>query len=150
MPPSTSGVDAVNQILSKVFAGGLLESRIAAYWKPKVSFEGRDVWQLMDGIRKNSPDGIIAELKGNCPAYMVKPGVVNPPKAVPPKAVHTPDPEYTEKARKPKLEGTTNLLVVVNEKGYPGIVELMKDPGEGLDVRALAAVAEWTFKPAMW
>jgi len=75
MPPSTSGVDAVNQILSKVFAGGLLESRIAAYWKPKVSFEGRDVWQLMDGIRKNSPDGIIAELKGNRPAYMVNLGL---------------------------------------------------------------------------
>ena len=74
---------------------------------------------------------------------------MNPPKAVPPKAVQTPDPEYTEKARKRKLEGTTNLLVVVNEKGYPGIVELMKDLGEGLDVGALAAVAEWTFKPAM-
>jgi outer membrane biosynthesis protein TonB len=39
--------------------------------------------------------------------------------------------------------------VVVNEKGFPEILEITKGLGEGLDIRALTAVAGWTFKPAM-
>ena len=67
----------------------------------------------------------------------------------PPKAIYDPDPDYTEAAREKRLEGTTVLSVVVNEQGFPEILEITRGLGEGLDIQALAAVANWRFKPAV-
>jgi outer membrane biosynthesis protein TonB len=41
------------------------------------------------------------------------------------------------------------MLVVVDEKGFPEVLEITKGLGEGLDLMALTAAAGWTFKPAM-
>jgi TonB family protein len=38
-------------------------------------------------------------------------------------------------------------MIVVNEKGLPEILEVVKGLGEGLDVKALEAVSEWRFRP---
>jgi outer membrane biosynthesis protein TonB len=39
--------------------------------------------------------------------------------------------------------------MVVNEKGFPEILEVLQHLREGLDKRALAAVSQWRFKPAL-
>ena len=60
---------------------------------------------------------------------------MNPRVVDPPKVTYQPDPEYTESARHKRVEGTTIILVVVNEKGFPEILEITKGFDEGLDPR---------------
>ena len=144
LPSSASDLSQVNKTLSNVFVGGDLLQRVALYWKPKFDLGGPDSVEKMKAIRTRTPNAIVAELEGNRPVYLANPGTVEPPKPI-----HTPDPEYTESARQERLTGTTIMLVVVNEKGFPEILEITKGLGEGLDIRALTAVAGWTFKPAM-
>jgi TonB family protein len=144
LPPSALDIPQVNEALSKVFEGGGLLERVAAYWKPKVDLGVPNFWDEMKVLRDRTPSVIVAELEGNRPVYLVNPGVVDPPKAV-----NTPDPEYTESARQKRLTGTTIMVVVVNEKGFPEILEVTRGLGEGLDIQALTTVAGWTFKPAV-
>ncbi len=70
--------------------------------------------------------------------------LVNPPSVTPPKAIHTPDPEYTTSARQKHVTGTAKIMLVISDEGRPEIVQLTKDLGEGLDARALMAVSQWT------
>jgi TonB family protein len=144
LPPAASDLPQVNKTLSNVFQGGGLLDRVALYWKPKFDLGGPDSVEQIKALRNREPNAIVAELEGNRPVYLANPGTVEPPKAI-----HTPEPTYTETARQERLAGTTVLLVVVNEKGLPEIMEITTGLGEGLDIRALTAVAGWTFKPAM-
>lgn len=41
------------------------------------------------------------------------------------------------------------MLVAVNEKGFPEVLEVTRSLDEALDAQALAAVAQWRFRPAM-
>jgi TonB family protein len=132
---SALDVPQVNKVLSQVFQGGQLLERVAAYWKPKTAD--------LKAFRASTPNAIIGELEGNRPVYLVNPGVVDPPKAT-----HQPDPVYPAAARDDKLQGTTVLLIAVNERGFPEILQITRGLGEGLDVQALAAVAGWRFEPA--
>ena len=144
LPDSPLDVPQVNQILSRVFEGGGLLERVDKYWKPKFDVGGPDAADQMKVLRDSTPGAIVAELEGGRPVYLVNPGKVDPPKPI-----HTPDPEYTDSARQLRVQGTTVMLVVVDEKGYPEVLEITKGLGEGLDLMALTAVAGWTFKPAM-
>jgi TonB family protein len=47
------------------------------------------------------------------------------------------------------VEGTAVLMAVINEKGIPEVVEIVRSLGDGLDTEALAAVTGWRFRPAM-
>lgn len=144
LPDSPLDIPQVNKILSRVFEGGGLLERVGRYWKPKFDLGGPDAADQMKVLRDSTPSAIVAELEGNRPVYLVNPGKVDPPKPI-----HTPDPEYTDSARRQRVEGKTIVLVVVDEKGFPEVLEITKGLGEGLDLLALTAVAGWTFKPAM-
>ncbi|MGA8152637.1 MAG: energy transducer TonB [Terriglobales bacterium] len=144
LPSTSTDVPQVNQTLSNTFKGGQLVERVAAYWKPYMDLGAQDLKGQLDALRKNGPNVIVAELEGARPVYLVVPGVVDPPVAI-----HTPDPEYTQEARQKKVNGTATLEVVVNEKGLPEILEVVRGLGEGLDIQALTTVAGWTFKPAV-
>ena len=144
LPDSPLDTAQVNKTLSRVFEGvGLLE-RVGKYWKPKFDVGGPDAADQMKVLRDRTPSPVVAELEGNRPVYLVSPGKIDPPKPI-----HMPDPEYTETARRQRLEGKTIMLVVVDEKGFPEVLEITKGLGEGLDLMALTAAAGWTFKPAM-
>ncbi|MGE0406940.1 MAG: energy transducer TonB [Candidatus Korobacteraceae bacterium] len=66
------------------------------------------------------------------------------------KAIETPDPEYTESARKLRAEGETQLQLVVLEDGTVAHVRRVSEPlGFGLDESAVAAVSKWRFEPAL-
>jgi len=132
---SPENQEQINNSLAQIFQGGQLLDRVSTYWKPMTSD--------LKAFRESTPNAVVGELEGNRPVYLGGPGVV------PPKAVASPDPEYTEAARHQRLHGTTVLSVVVNEKGFPEMLEIVRGLGEGLDIEALVTVANWRFDPAL-
>jgi periplasmic protein TonB len=66
-----------------------------------------------------------------------------------PRAVDTPDPEYSEEARKAKYQGTVVLWLIVDPSGHPKDIKISRSLGMGLDQKAIEAVKKWTFEPAM-
>jgi periplasmic protein TonB len=65
-----------------------------------------------------------------------------------PKALSTPDPEYTEQAREAKLQGMCVLRLIVGPDGKPRDIHVVRSLGMGLDEKAIAAVSQWAFAPA--
>ncbi len=57
------------------------------------------------------------------------------------------EPEYSEEARKAKFQGTVILYIVVDEKGNPRDLKVVRPLGLGLDEKALEAVQKWRFRP---
>jgi len=65
-----------------------------------------------------------------------------------PRAIFSPDPEYSEEARKAKWQGTVVLWVVIGPDGKPRDVRVQRSLGMGLDEKAIEAVRSWKFEPA--
>ena len=59
-----------------------------------------------------------------------------------------PIPDYTDKARKAKVQGTIVVRVVVTIDGRAEHISVIKGLGFGLDENAMEAVKKWRFKPA--
>jgi TonB family protein len=59
------------------------------------------------------------------------------------------EPEYSEEARKAKFQGTVVLEIVIDERGYPTNFRFLNALGLGLDEKAVEAVRQWRFRPAM-
>ena len=66
-----------------------------------------------------------------------------------PRATYSPDPEYTEYARKMKITGTVVLSLTVGTDGLPHDIQVERKLGYGLDEKALEAVRKWKFRPAL-
>jgi periplasmic protein TonB len=66
----------------------------------------------------------------------------------PPRAIYQPNPEYTDKARKKKLNGVVVLSLVVTADGAARDLKVIKSLDAGLDKNAVAAVSTWRFDPA--
>jgi len=66
-----------------------------------------------------------------------------------PKAIYSPDPEYSEEARKAKYQGVCVLWLVVGPDGRPRDIRVARTLGLGLDEKAIEAVKTWRFEPAM-
>jgi protein TonB len=66
-----------------------------------------------------------------------------------PRAVATPDPEYTEEARTAKTQGMCVLWLIVDDKGVPRNIRVVRGLGFGLDAKAVEAVKQWRFEPAL-
>jgi len=65
-----------------------------------------------------------------------------------PKPIFTPDPEYSEEARKSKYQGVVVLWLVIGPDGHPHEVRVARPLGMGLDEKAIEAVRTWRFEPA--
>ena len=65
-----------------------------------------------------------------------------------PVPIFSPEPEYSEEARKAKFQGTVTLSVEVDASGRVRNVNVMRRLGLGLDEKAIEAVQRWRFKPA--
>ena len=66
-----------------------------------------------------------------------------------PKKIFDPEPEYSEEARKAKFQGTCVLYVVVGPDGRTRDIRVQRTLGLGLDEKAIEAVKQWRFEPAM-
>jgi periplasmic protein TonB len=56
-------------------------------------------------------------------------------------------PEYSDDARKARVQGTVELVIVVNADGSVQVEKVQKSLGYGLDQRAIEAVRRWRFTP---
>jgi len=65
-----------------------------------------------------------------------------------PRAIFSPDPEYSEEARKAKYQGDVVLWVVIGPDGKVHDVKVARTLGLGLDEKAVEAVKKWVFEPA--
>jgi TonB family protein len=66
-----------------------------------------------------------------------------------PQAISSPDPDYTEEARRAKKQGTCVLWLIVDAAGHPRDIKVVRGLGLGLDAKALEAVQQWRFQPAL-
>lgn len=67
----------------------------------------------------------------------------------PPVAIYTPDPEFSEEARKAKFSGNVVVSLIVDRDGKPLNVRVVRGVGMGLDEKAVEAVRQYKFKPAL-
>jgi TonB family protein len=65
-----------------------------------------------------------------------------------PRAISTPQPEYTERARQARREGTCVVSMIVGIDGKTSNLVVTKKLGLGLDQKAVEAVKQWRFEPA--
>lgn len=66
----------------------------------------------------------------------------------PPVVTYSPDPQYTEAARKAKLSGTVIVGLIVDSNGVPQNVHITKGLASDLDEKAVEAVQQYRFNPA--
>ncbi len=66
-----------------------------------------------------------------------------------PEVLRAVEPEFSEEARKAKISGDVNVYLWVDEHGNPTHVRVARGMGMGLDEKALEAVRQYKFKPAM-
>ena len=59
------------------------------------------------------------------------------------------EPEYTEEARAAKYQGAVLLYAEVGPDGLAHNVQVIRSLGLGLDQKAIDAISQWRFKPAM-
>ncbi len=71
------------------------------------------------------------------------------PPQTPVEILFKPKPEYTDEARKLKLEGEVLLRVLFTAGGEARILEVIRGLGHGLDESALRAAQQIRFKPAL-
>lgn len=65
-----------------------------------------------------------------------------------PKATFTPEPDFSEEARKAKFQGEVTLSLVVDKAGNVARIRVDKVLGHGLDEHAMQAMKAWRFLPA--
>lgn len=65
-----------------------------------------------------------------------------------PKAIYTPEPEYTDVARHEKYQGTLEMEMIVDQTGNVRQPRITRPLGMGLDENAVNKVLTWKFDPA--
>jgi TonB family protein len=63
--------------------------------------------------------------------------------------IYSPEPAYSEEARKAKFGGIALLWIVVDAQGLVRSIKVAKPLGMGLDEEAVRTVRTWKFKPAL-
>lgn len=66
-----------------------------------------------------------------------------------PVVLYSVEPEFSEEARKAKFSGNVEVYLWVDEDGKPSHIRVVRGVGMGLDDKAVEAVRQYKFKPAM-
>jgi periplasmic protein TonB len=64
-----------------------------------------------------------------------------------PKVIYRVEPEFSEEARKNKMQGIVVLRVIIGTDGKPADISVQRTLGMGLDEKAIEAVRQWRFEP---
>ena len=67
-----------------------------------------------------------------------------------PVLIYDPDPEFSDEARRAKYQGVCVVGLIVDAQGNPQQVKVVRALGMGLDEKAIEAVRQYKFKPAMY
>lgn len=78
------------------------------------------------------------------PASYPSPGQTSPPRPI-----YTPDPDFSEDARRAKYQGDVTLGLTIDKKGSVSRITIIKGLGLGLDEMAVEKVKTWRFAPAL-
>ncbi len=65
-----------------------------------------------------------------------------------PQPIYSPEPSFSDEARKAKQQGIVVLMLVVGADGRPYNIHVRQSLGMGLDEKAIEAVRNWRFRPA--
>ncbi len=66
-----------------------------------------------------------------------------------PRAIYSPEPEFSEEARRSKYQGEVTLLATIGADGRTRDLVVVRSLGMGLDEKAVEAVRTWRFEPGM-
>ena len=97
-------------------------------------------YRVVDG----SPQVQTAQIAGQPGVYKVGGGVSAP------QVVRSVEPQYSDAARRAKLAGTCLVSLIVDINGLPQNVRVVRPLGKGLDEKAVEAVKQYRFEPAMY
>jgi protein TonB len=67
-----------------------------------------------------------------------------------PQLVHSVDPDFTDDARRANYQGTVSIELIVDSSGSPQDIRIVHHLGMGLDQKAIEAVRQYKFRPAMY
>ena len=67
----------------------------------------------------------------------------------PPRVLHAPAPQFDREARAVKISGNVLVYLQVDTAGLPTNIRLLRPLGFGLDEKAVEAVSQYKFQPAM-
>lgn len=67
-----------------------------------------------------------------------------------PQLIHSVEPEFTNEARAARYQGVVSIQLIVDRNGNPENLQVLKHLGMGLDQKALEAVRQYQFRPAMY
>lgn len=67
-----------------------------------------------------------------------------------PQVIHSVDAAFTPQARAANLQGTVSIQLIVDPQGNPQNVHVVRSLGMGLDQKAIEAVRQYRFRPAMY
>lgn len=120
-------------VTDEEFSGTGVAERLGSY------FSSQQDTAALDSLEPND-----AEIRDRSkPVYVIDKNTTAP------MCVFCLDPQYTEEARRAKLEGAIILSCVVNAGGEAERIRVRKPLGKGLDEEAVKAVQKWRFKPAL-
>jgi TonB family protein len=67
-----------------------------------------------------------------------------------PQVIHSVEPEFTDDARRANYQGNVSVQLIVDSEGNPQNVRLVGHLGMGLEQKAIEAVKQYRFRPAMY
>jgi periplasmic protein TonB len=67
-----------------------------------------------------------------------------------PEVLHSVEPQFTAEARQANYQGVVSIQLIVDAQGFPQDARVVRHLGMGLDERALEAVRQYRFKPALY
>jgi TonB family protein len=140
--PAWGSITASNPFpaLPPEFGGQYLALRFRFYYNPDKSDAARDA--QTSGVVGPSPkpeEGVSPDGK----LYHRGEGASNP------RIIAQVDPEFSEKARQAKFQGLCVLSIIIEPDGTPSNIQVSRKLGMGLDEKAIEAVKQWRFQPAM-
>lgn len=132
--------DSIEDLVNRVLPSRLDAADVPDYWRD--FFNGK-----AQQFRPRT------EYAGAIPGERLEGDAVYSPGALsgvsPPKVIMKEEPDYSEEARKSRIQGTTVMKLFVDKAGLPQDIQVVRPIGFGLDDRAVSAARRWRFKPAM-
>ena len=67
-----------------------------------------------------------------------------------PRVIHSVEPDFTDAARRTRYQGIVSIALIVDTQGNPEDIHVTRHLGMGLDEKAIEAVRQYKFRPAMY
>ena len=137
-----SAIEAVKH--SRFQAGTLDNKRIPVLIQLRVPFSGLNPAIPMVLPRYAHPRNAL-----DLPSHTPPDPLAFRPGDSPPRATYTPEAEFSDAARRNKIDGAVLVSLIVSADGLPTDIRVIRGAGWGLDENAIDAVSRYRFTPAL-